>query len=57
MADVRSITSDVTKIHAFNVLQVSLPDAKQAKFLDKYFERAVMTSIGAFESPKSVNLM
>jgi hypothetical protein len=54
LADVRAPTNDVTKVHAFNVLQVVLPDAKQAKFLDRYFENAVMTAIGAFESPKYV---
>jgi len=54
MADVKASTNDITKVHAFNVLQVVLPDAKQGKFLDRYFEKAVMTAIGAFESPKSV---
>lgn len=52
MGDVKAPTNDITKVHAFNVLQVVLPDAKQAKFLDRYFEKAVMTAIGAFESPK-----
>jgi hypothetical protein len=52
MADVKNSTNDICKIHAFNVLQVVLPDAKQAKFLDRYFEKAVMTAIGAFESSK-----
>jgi hypothetical protein len=52
MADVQASTNDITKVHAFNVLQVVLPDAKQGKFLDRYFEKAVMTAITAFESPK-----
>jgi hypothetical protein len=52
MADVKNSTNDICKIHAFNVLQVVLPDSKQAKFLDRYFEKAVMTAIGAFESSK-----
>jgi hypothetical protein len=52
MADVKAATNDITKVHAFNVLQVVLPDAKQGKFLDRYFEKAVMTAIEAFESPK-----
>jgi len=52
MADVKAPTNDITKVHAFNVLQVVLPDAKQGKFLDRYFEKAVMTAIEAFESPK-----
>ena len=44
-------SSDVTKIHAFNILKIILLDARQAKILDRYFERAVMTALMAFSSP------
>lgn len=45
-------SSDITKVHAFNILKIVLLDAKQAKLLDRYFERAVMTALHAFASPK-----
>jgi hypothetical protein len=45
-------TSDVTKVHAFNILKVVLLDARQAKLFAKYFERAVMTAVDAFTSAK-----
>lgn len=45
-------SSDITKIHAFNILKIVLLDARQAKLLDRYFERAVMTALYAFSSPK-----
>ena len=45
-------SSDITKVHAFNILKIVLLDSKQAKLLDRYFERAVMTALHAFSSPK-----
>jgi hypothetical protein len=45
-------SSDVTKVHAFNILKIVLLDARQSKLLDRYFERAVMTASHAFASPK-----
>ena len=45
-------SSDITKVHAFNILKIVLLDSKQAKLLDRYFERAVMTALHAFASPK-----
>jgi len=50
-----SRSSDITKVHAFNILKIVLLDSKQAKLLDRYFERAVMTALHAFSSPKSVS--
>jgi len=47
-------SSDVTKVHAFNILKIVLLDARQSKLLDRYFERAVMTALHAFASPKWV---
>ncbi|ODO00815.1 hypothetical protein L198_03142 [Cryptococcus wingfieldii CBS 7118] len=44
-------TSNVTKVHAFNVLKIVLLDAKQTKWFDVWFERGVITSLRAFESP------
>ncbi|ORY34822.1 putative death-receptor fusion protein-domain-containing protein [Naematelia encephala] len=44
-------SSDITKVHAFNIMKIVLLDAKQTKLLDRYFERAVMTSLEAFSSP------
>lgn len=45
-------SSDITKVHAFNILKIVLLDAKQSKFLPKYFEDTVMTAVQAFPSPK-----
>jgi hypothetical protein len=45
-------SSDITKVHAFNILKIVLLDARQSKLLDRYFERAVMTALHAFASPK-----
>ncbi|KAK8849592.1 hypothetical protein IAR55_004927 [Kwoniella newhampshirensis] len=51
MASVKnSTTSNITKVHAFNVLKIVLLDARQTKFFDLYFERGVMTALGAFAS-------
>ncbi|WVQ66397.1 uncharacterized protein L199_004577 [Kwoniella botswanensis] len=44
-------TSNVTKVHAFNVLKIVLLDARQTKWFGQWFERGVMTALGAFESP------
>ncbi|WWD20217.1 hypothetical protein CI109_104693 [Kwoniella shandongensis] len=43
-------TSNVTKVHAFNVLKIVLLDARQTKYFDRYFEKGVMMALGAFES-------
>ncbi|WVW86816.1 hypothetical protein I302_108871 [Kwoniella bestiolae CBS 10118] len=43
-------TSNVTKVHAFNVLKIVLLDAKQTKWFGQWFEKGVMTALGAFES-------
>jgi hypothetical protein len=45
-------SSDITKVHAFNVIKIVLLDARQTKLLDRYFERAVLTALNAFASPK-----
>ena len=45
-------SSDITKVHAFNILKIVLLDAKQSKFLHKFFEDTVMTAVQAFPSPK-----
>lgn len=45
-------SSDITRVHAFNILKILLLDAKQARFLGRYFETAVMTAVQAFESEK-----
>lgn len=45
-------SSDITKVHAFNVIKIVLLDARQTKLLDRYFERAVLTALNAFTSPK-----
>ncbi|OCF46051.1 hypothetical protein I317_00139 [Kwoniella heveanensis CBS 569] len=44
-------TSNVTKVHAFNVLKIVLLDTRQGKVFSLWFERGVMTALGAFESP------
>lgn len=44
-------TSNVTKVHALNVLKIVLLDARQAKWFDVWFERSVITALQAFESP------
>jgi hypothetical protein len=48
----RHATSDVTKVHVFNILKIVLLDARQARVLPKYFERAVLLALDAFESYK-----
>ena len=45
-------SSDVTKVHSFNILRVILLDARQTKMFDRYFERAVTSALNAFASPK-----
>ena len=45
-------SSDITKVHAFNILKIVLLDARQSKFLHKYFQDTVMTAVEAFPSPK-----
>lgn len=45
-------TSDDTKVHSFNILKVVIFDTRQARYFDRYFERAVMTALQALESPK-----
>jgi hypothetical protein len=49
-------TSDTTKVHAFNILKIVLLDARQTKLLPRYFEKAVMTAVDAFASPKYVRI-
>ncbi|EAL20900.1 hypothetical protein CNBE2610 [Cryptococcus deneoformans B-3501A] len=44
-------TSNVTKVHALNVLKIVLLDARQTKWFDVWFERSVITALQAFESP------
>ncbi|WVQ96114.1 hypothetical protein IAU59_003216 [Kwoniella sp. CBS 9459] len=44
-------TSNITKVHAFNVLKIVLLDTRQGKVFSIWFERGVMTALGAFESP------
>ncbi len=56
LASLESKSSDTTKVHAFNILKIVLLDAKQSKLLDRYFERAVMTALHAFASPKYAHL-
>ena len=45
-------SSDVTKVHALNILKVIVLDARQTRFFDRYFEKAVMTAVNVFASPK-----
>jgi hypothetical protein len=45
-------SSDVTKVHCFNILKVVLLDARQSKLLGKYFEDTVMMAVEALHSPK-----
>lgn len=47
-------SSEITRVHAFNILKIVLLDTKQAKLLHKYFEVAVMTAVEAFASAKYV---
>ncbi|WVF68582.1 hypothetical protein IAT40_003351 [Kwoniella sp. CBS 6097] len=44
-------TSNITKVHAFNVLKIVLLDTRQGKVFSLWFERGIMTALGAFESP------
>ncbi|EIW71615.1 hypothetical protein TREMEDRAFT_27287, partial [Tremella mesenterica DSM 1558] len=50
LAQVEHDSSDKTKVHAFNIMKVVLLDAKQTKYLDRYFERAVIVALRGFES-------
>ncbi|WWC65932.1 uncharacterized protein I303_108554 [Kwoniella dejecticola CBS 10117] len=43
-------TSNVTKVHAFNVLKIVMLDARQTKWFSTWFERGVITALRAFES-------
>ncbi|WRT69593.1 uncharacterized protein IL334_006582 [Kwoniella shivajii] len=43
-------TSNVTKVHAFNVLKIVMLDARQTKWFTQWFEKGVITALGAFES-------
>ncbi|WWC73595.1 uncharacterized protein I206_107567 [Kwoniella pini CBS 10737] len=43
-------TSNVTKVHAFNVLKIVMLDARQTKWFGVWFERGVITALRAFES-------
>lgn len=45
-------SSAVTKVHCFNILKIVLLDAKHSRFVDKYFERAVIAALRAFGSPE-----
>ena len=42
--------SDTTKVHIFNVLKITLLDTRQSPFLERYFEKSVITALEAFES-------
>jgi len=55
MAKLGNASSDVTKVHAMNCLKTVLLDAKQTRFLSRYFERTVMVSLAAFGSSKWVS--
>lgn len=52
MAKLDSGSSDATKVHAMNCLKIILLDAKQTRFLPRYFEGTVMVSLAAFGSSK-----
>jgi hypothetical protein len=52
LASVDSASSDTTKVHAYNILKIVLLDSRQAKLFDRYLERAVVTALGAFTSPR-----
>ncbi|WWC92899.1 uncharacterized protein L201_007861 [Kwoniella dendrophila CBS 6074] len=43
-------TSNITKVHSFNVLKIVMLDARQTKWFSQWFEKGVMTALGAFES-------
>ncbi|KAK4688723.1 thyroid adenoma-associated protein, partial [Tremellales sp. Uapishka_1] len=50
LAKVDSPSSDITKVHAFNILKIVLLDARQTRLFSRYFEQVVMVAVRAFSS-------